>query len=382
MKIPCFISSPGNDIPLDAAQLDRPFLLAPDTPHPFLKLGDYFHAIQTFLLKNRRGDFLRVLNASCEKAVELAAFETMTIRSEKQGALYHVSSVDILLRDRRHRFAIITAMTEIGRNALHREFETLDSLTTNHPHSGLPEVYFRGDFRISRNDQEETLSLFVGEWLEGYHEWHLSRDDGGRECLCIWDQDQGYYAASEEVCFEIFRQASKILTLLYDPHTHCQIHPWHHAAGDFAVRSQNGKIHIRLTTARGYRPLMVEGQREPVHHLAALLYFFLDMTVRMRLDKWDGIGGPAWAEGEVVRSVVTGFLDGLDTLTETGCLNKDSVREFLRLLQSFTSKELKTVFGPLIELYRKEDPGDLAVIEKNLDRHVNELHSIIERLPG
>lgn len=382
MRIHCLISFPGNDITLDPEQLGRPLLLARDTPHSFLKLGDYFHAIKTFLLKNRRSDFLKILSARYGEEVELAAIEVMTIRSEKQGALYHVSSVQVGLHDRYRRFSVIAAMTGMGRSALHREFETLAALRENYPHSGLPEVYFRGDVRIFRNEKEATLSLFVGEWLEGYHEWHLSRDDRGRQCLCIWDQNQGYYAASEEMCFEIFRQASKILTLFYDPQTYCQIRPWHHAAGDFAVRSQNGVTRVRLTTARGYEPLIVDAGREPLHGLAALLFFFLDMTVRMRLDKWDGIGGAAWAKGEVVEAVVTGFLEGVNALTETGCLNKDSLRDFLRLLSSFTSKELKTVFGPLIALYQDEGPGDLAVIERNLDRHVDELHSVIERLPG
>ena len=45
--------------------------------------------------------------------------------------------------------------------------------------------------------------------------------------------------------------------------------------------------------------------------LQALLIFFLNLSIRMRLDRYDGVGDIVWADGLVVQSTLDGFFEGL-----------------------------------------------------------------------
>ena len=45
--------------------------------------------------------------------------------------------------------------------------------------------------------------------------------------------------------------------------------------------------------------------------LDALLVFFLNLTIRMRLDRQDGIGEIVWADDIAIKGTLQGFLEGL-----------------------------------------------------------------------
>jgi len=84
-----------------------------------------------------------------------------------------------------------------------------------------------------------------------------------------------------------------ILTLY--KYEHLPPHPsWHHAAG-ISCKEHWGVVDVRLTTARGYEPLVIFIEDQDINPVMALLYFFLDLTVRMRLDRWEGVGEIVWA---------------------------------------------------------------------------------------
>lgn len=373
-----FSSRDGDVLPA-REDLDQPLLLAPSAAHPFLKLKDYFQAARAFLLeKDHQQALLKaVRNQMNNHRVREGDIRNIVIRSEKQGALYHVASVEVDWAGISGKFSLVSAVSERGRDALDREWNALVLLNDRHPSCGLPGVHFRGDRPVFRDGQEETFSFLLEEWLEGCHEWHIFRDGAGTQRLCIWDQERGYYFGNEEVFFQLFRQAARTLTVLYDPETGCQVRPWHHAAGDFVIRSdQERKTCVRLTTARGYEPLLTLPGQGPENQQANLLYFFLDMALRMRLDRFDGVGEVAWIEGNILNAVMAGFLEGIEASAHEGRCNKTASQDFLRLLRAFSPEELLTAFQPLLEIYRHGAEDEFMIIAEHLSVHVEQLCSI------
>jgi hypothetical protein len=221
----------------------------------------------------------------------------------------------------------------------------------------------------------ETLAMLLAEWFEGYHEWHFSIDKKDKtKKIAIWDMKNGHRYASKTEAFEILKQASKILTLYYDTKSFNQIYPWHHAAGDFIVGTLDGKIDVKLTTARRYASIMDAFSDDNVNPAVAIVYFFLNLTVRMGLDKLDGVGKTIWAGNLSTDAATAGFFEAL-ILKETECrYDLGKVEDLLSLLQSFSEQELGGLFQSLLALYEEDDPEDLAKIEENLGTHINLLY--------
>jgi len=377
-------SSPDGDVLPGREDLERPLLLAPSTEHPFLKLKDYFQAARSFLLEDHRHALLKAVQDQMGSGrLQEEDIRNVIIRSEKQGALYHVASVEVEGAGVSSKFSLVAAVSEKSRDALGRECNTIILLNNRHPSCGLPGIHFRGDQIVSRDGKEGTFSFLLEEWLESYHEWHVSRDGTGNQRLCIWDQERGYYFANEDAFFQLFRQAARTLTLLYDPETGCQLRPWHHAAGDFVIRdNQEGKSHVRLAAARGYEPLLTLPGQAPENQPANLLYFFLDMALRMRLDRFDGVGEVAWIEGNILDAVMAGFLEGLEVSAHERRCDKTASRSFLGLLKSFSPAELLAAFEPLLDIYRHGAGDEFMIIAEHLSIHVQELCSISEEFPA
>ncbi len=379
MIILFLFSSPTGDISPSRRDLEKPLLISSSTAHPFLKLADYFQAAQAFLLDDHRDSFLDALRHRNKTCPQEKNIRKLIIRSEKQGALYHVASVEVEGGSVYRKFSLVAALTKKSRGALERECNTLAYLTKKRPSCGLPKIYFRGDRDIVRRSQKEILSFLLEEWLDGYHEWHISRDDAGKLHLCVWDQENGYYTADGETSFQLFRQAARALTLLYDPETSRQVGPWHHAAGDFVIGELEGEPHVRLTTARGYEPLLTFSGQGPGNNLPNLLFFFLDMGLRMRLDRLDGVGEVTWIEGNILSAVTEGFFEALKTMSRDGYFKETDARDFLDLLKSFSPAELITAFQPLLEIYEKGAREELSLTMEHLPGHVKELCSITEK---
>ena len=83
-----------------------------------------------------------------------------------------------------------------------------------------------------------------------------------------------------------------ILTGYFDTRSFAQIYPWHPAAGDFIARIAGDGVAVRLVAARQYGPLVGPPDLPPEE---ALLFFFLNLTLRLRVDRLDGVGEVAWA---------------------------------------------------------------------------------------
>jgi hypothetical protein len=379
----CYFSSPEGDILIHGQELDQPFRLSPSESHPLLTLGDYFKAIHHFFVKTACGPIPGPPGEAAGGRACLEDIRDMIIRSEKHGALYHLASVEIRLDHGRAKFAVMTAVSEQSRSWLNREFEILRGLESRLKLPYLPKVYFKGDLNWAARNGTTLLFMALTEWFEDYHEWHLTLDgEGQRQRICIWDQTRGYRIATPEEGFEIFRQAARILTLCYDPRSFSQIYPWHHAGGDFIVRTEGGNVDVRLTTVRNYEPFPAFMEEEEISPWIAMVFFFLNMTVRMRLDKLDGLGEVAWAEEPSVTAAVQGFFEALKIMEGEGRTGLGKVKEFLSLLKAFSEEEIRGLMTPLLDHYRHKDPRrDLAVIEKNMNSHIARLYLVIQKHP-
>ena len=65
------------------------------------------------------------------------------------------------------------------------------------------------------------------------------------------------------------------------------------------------------------------------------------------------------------------------TMETGGKYELGKVEDLLSLLQSFSEEELEGLFQSLLILYQKDDPEDLAVIQKNISGHINLLHQTL-----
>jgi hypothetical protein len=363
MRVKYLFSSPEGDVLLDDKTLNRAFLLAPFEAHPFLTLRDYFQCLQGFIL---------------DSPLSTEPVEEILIRSEKHGTLSHVASVEIVGPGIGKKFAVSTAFSEPRKKLLLHEYETMKYLNQHFSYAFLPKVYLASEALCSNPEGKETVVMSVSQWLEGYHEWHLTADQEGKQDILVWDMEQGNRRVSSEEGRCIFREASRILTLYYDPKTYRQIYPWHHAAGDFVVKGAGQDIQVKLTTARNYLSLISFPKRADTNRVTALVAFLLNMTVQMRLDRIGGVGEPLWAQEGFVSPCLEGFFGALQTMKAEGSLDLGEAPDLLTLLKRFSSEELQNIYSPLMESYREEKPEDFQVVQKNLNSHVATLWKALQ----
>lgn len=428
------VSSPLGDVPVDADRLDLPLECDP------LKTSyrSYFHAIEAFLKEDKYASILKATSEMLESDVNIQALNEIIVRTEKHGSLYHPASVELLLankiidntsnlsfpqprtryggvgnpsdsplekgekggcserfrtdpgqsRDKSRndrlktegrfindrlydsskiKFGLNVAVTDTGRDWLRKEFDVIQRINSKFGLPYLPAIY--------SFDDRGSAAFLLEEWFEGYHEFHLSSTEDGKYLIKLWEYGKGDRYLSPKQSFEIYRQASKILTLYYDINDFSQIFPWHHAAGDFIARIEDDEIDLRLTTARQYEPYMVFQDNDGLNPILALFFFFLNLTIKMRLDKLDGVGDTVWAEDFCIDATVKGFFEALrmkDNLSEGGA-------DFLDLLKSFGTEDLKAAYQSLIDAY--SGTADYPVIVANLDEHIAALQTTLRNFP-
>lgn len=384
MNIQYLFPSSQGDIPLEPAQLALPFKMTPTREHPSLTLKDYFLALERFILMEGGKRLIRLLEKELSRTIEADQIKGIRIRSEKHGVLYHIARIEIRVEigidDIFLPFAVIAAVSPDARTQLARETEVLRSLQNSFDFDYLPNVFYRGDVAQQTERGKVELSFLLGQWFEDYHEWHLTPDaERRRHRVCIWDQNNGHRFASNHETFEIFRQASRILTLYYDPRTYCQIYPWHHAAGDFVVRTRGEAIDIKLTTARQYTPAMTFLEDRKSTPLIVLVYFFLNLSIKMRLDKSEGLGKMIWAEDLALEACIRGFFQAIELMGLEGRNMLGPVGDLLDLLKSFNNEEIMRLCQPLLGFYRKEEPEGYPIIERHLEKHAHGLRQVIQR---
>ncbi len=353
-EIICLVASPGGDLPVTPETMN----VVLDGCDQGTTYGDYFAAIARMLARDDRA-VPRLLAGSLDRSTPP---DKMVIRAEKHGALYHPASLELVWDidtgdDFRPRFAVLTAISPRGREALHREALVLDSLGQSLSEAFLPRpLAFRDD---------EVVNFLVVPWFSGFHEFHVAVDGG----FSLWDHDQGIRRLDPEQAREVFFQAGRILTLCLVPATGACVHPWSHAAGDFIVRWDDNGVQVRLTTIREYGPLI-----ETDNPLSALLAFVLDFALRMRLDRVEGVGEWAWLDQKLMQAALCGFYAAVG---ERGA-NAGPLRGLAELLPSFSAEELWEGHEPLLGLFSR---AELEIILPRLEAHCRELVAAMRFAP-
>jgi hypothetical protein len=380
MKVQYLFSSSQGDRSVSEEELDAPLHISLSETHPALTLRDYFESIEDLFLKENT---LTQVARSSGAPLRRETISLLEIRCEKVGTLYHVASVTLQSTTKPIRFAVATAITDEAMRCMEKEVDHLRFLTESYRLSSLPKVFLFKKLTRPTPQGDFPLSHLVQEWFEDYHEWHLTRNKAGSaEGLLIWDQQRGYRLASPREFHEIFRQAAKILTLCYDIPTFRQVYPWHHGAGDFIVRTVNQDVDVKLTTVRGYDPMLFFEETEEADPWRAFILFFLNLTIKMRLDREDGVGELLWADEPCVRATVEGLADALPVMEAEGRLHLGKAEDILALMKLFTEGELRQLVDLLLEFYRRTERASYPVIRSRLESHVRQLYLVIQALPS
>jgi len=369
------LSDQHGDITLSAEDIEQPFLINPSEKHPFLTLADYYGALQKFITQ----DDGHALQSVLKEHDTFADISEIIIRSEKHGAFYHIASVEIVGPGENSKFAVTTALSESARTSLDEEYFILQQLAEINSEF-IPKNYGKESVKWETDSGSEEFLMVLGEWLDGYHEWHASDDpESGDRKIHLWDYTNGYRFLTDAESYELLRQVACILTFYYDQVSFCQIYPWHHGAGDFVAKAETaGAISVKLITARQYEPLVQFDQAEEADQLVATIHFLLNLTLRIRLDRLDGVGEPAWLDEFSVDAAVAGFFAGLAATKKNDRLAIWPVGEFLEIMQSFDSQEIFDMYESLLEIYVEEDQDDFRLIQKKLADHAAELHKILQ----
>lgn len=275
--------------------------------------------------------------------IALDRCEPVSIRLVKHGAYYHVCRVTFpVLEGNPIDLAVNAAVSPPGLSVIELDFNWMRALYGRSSNPILPKVH---DFSRVTSPQGRSWALFSSEWLSGFSEFHPSFDTrSNRLAIRVWEMGNTGPFLDETYERLLYRKIAGILTLLYDIRTASEVHPWHHAAGDFVLCQSGNDLQIRLITIRNYCPLLETQEASGLPSLwLRLLVFLCHLSIRNRLDRVDGIGQVCWSEEFVVEETIQGFWDALSIHPQKAMLsegNAEGFRDFLSTLDPGTVYEI------------------------------------------
>ena len=350
--------------------------------------GDYFLAACEFLskdnfliLKTGLKSFSALKPKSCEpfEPCNIDQIISINIFIDKHGAFYHPLKVEVTFKANQTRsFVLNGAVSQKGLALVKKEYNLLcrlnkDSINQADSRYYLPQV-FGFDF-IDTN--RSKVGFFLGQWFDNYKEFHITENNDIRQ-ISIWESDGRCEYIEVTDALDIYREIAGILTYYYNLETFDQILSWHHAAGDFIVNFKNNKIQVKLITIRAYSSLthLAKGKKNlKTYVMPSLLFFFLDLTIRVRIDKLNGTGKTVLIDKYVLNAIIEGFLLALD--------EKSAIYGYGDLKASFIEFFLQFDFEQIVELMENlidqcySDPAETTLIIDNLNSHCRILYSII-----
>jgi hypothetical protein len=373
--------SPANAVWQDPLPLARP--TSGKSAEISVSHGEYFDGVRSFFEQDGCQAFCRVLAQCHQQTVSPGDIHEIRIHLEKHGEFYHPARIETDVGGQKISFVLNVAVSDTGKKHINGEFDNIKRLNTEHSESFLPRVYTMGEVTSgSRN----KFCMFLGEWFMDYHEFHISRQTSANQRqVCVWDDRNGRYTLSHEQTLRLYRQAARIMTCYYNVATFEHIFPWHHAAGDFIIRLDQNSIDLKLITVRGYAPLFqdLNGQmpdtRNAEQILQAMLIFFLKLSIRMRLDRVDGVGELVWSDPGVVQSTVAGTFDGLAQKPADPILPDAVATCFQYYLSICTPEDLFDLSESIIQSYHPAAP-EIPLIKQHLAEHVQMLIQSINEI--
>ena len=345
--------------------------------------GEFFNALHTFFQNDGYEMVCRALTRHLQQKVNFQDLREIHICLMKHGEFYHPACIEVVAHHQRVFFVLNVAVSETGIGTIHREYQCLLKLNDEFPLSFLPEVFGLGEVV---SPEGRKIRMFLGQWFDGYNEFHVSKDPSDNQNkILVWDESRNPHYLSLEQSAALYRQAAKILTYYYNVESSEQIFPWHHGAGDFVVKIDEGDLDVKLISARGYKPLF-KNLSQPEYKgpdaeliLQALLIFFLNLSVRMRLDRYDGVGDIVWADGPAVQGTLDGFLDGLALKPSVTSMPDSLDKCFRYYISVYTEKSLFDLGQAAVKTFNPHSP-EYRTVMQHLGEHVAALSRAIERV--
>ena len=352
--------------------------------HIFINHGDYFLAVRDFLERDRYAVITQSVFQYLHRNIAPDEIEEIRIFLDKHGAFYHPAKIRIVLKDIQISFVLNVAVTDVGKQCAQREYRFLKKLNTDYPESFVPKVYAQGTV-FTKRDQIET-KVFLGEWFEGFNEFHISLDPEDKKYkIIVWDHEHGNFFLTTQQTIGVYRQAAKILTYYYNIETFEQIFSWHHGAGDFVLKCQEDDIEIKLVTVRQYRS-MFEQNIDHDHKmpdaemiLEAMLVFFLNMAIKMRIDRMDGVGEIVWSDEVALTGILNGFFEGLALKPFVSVLAEPLDHCFRKHLLSCSRTDFMDLNHAIVQTYPSQ-ALESQVIRQHLEKHIEGLYNSIKQL--
>jgi hypothetical protein len=375
-------AAPGGPVPFEPSLLDSRIPLENPAQSGPAQLGcryrTYLHCVYSFIAQNSS-----LLSAILTGNGLREPIQSMDIISEKHGSDYHPARIVLHGPDASCSLIVNVAMTDRGKQRLREDFRLLGFLREKYGTGLLPREYVMGEQVLHEGDDRESrMLLFLAEWFDGYHEFHLSAgvsDESPR--TIIWDMGRGYATLDDRESYEVYRKAAVLLTTLYDTETFEEVFPWHHASGDFVVSRPDGSIEVRLITVRQYAARPVFDNVSEDNRLTALLLFFANLSIRMRLDRLDGVGDLAWAGDHSVRATIHGFLDSMQEKVSAGNCYPELFAGFRDTLRALPVTELAGLFHAVCESYDPAAP-DTPLVKHHVVDHIFQVYQTIQDILG
>ena len=344
-----------------------------------LTYGEYFEAVAEFL-KGHQSDFIaQAAVRIIKRTLNPYEISRIHIHLEKHGAFYHPARIALSLSDRRISLVVNVAVSAAGKNIIRNEYRQLKRLANRVSPAKVPHVFGYGRVRI---DGQRYVQMFLGEWFEDFHEFHVSdRNDRGATGIRVWDPKRENLFLSRRQAQSVFEQAAMILTVYYDIQTFEQIHSWHHAAGDFVVCMHTDEPMVKLITVRRYEPLFnLSGEVDTLETtLNTLLIFLLNMSIRLRIDRMHGVGDVAWVNVDVVEGIIRGFFKGLVLQAEASRIPYVLIDAFKAFLLHLPEMDIRDIFKGIVYQLDPKNP-DQPVINRNLDLHVEAVLTVLRQM--
>ena len=332
-----------------------------------LSYGHYIRAVEAVLEKEAQGTgkgLVQVLFPDTPCKLISAHVEIL-----KHGHFYHPARMTLETDTGTVSLVINLAVTPEGGGCAEREFDLLGKLA--HRSTALPRVYTLDTVTVDGHH----VVLFFGEWFEAFHEFHQTKKDGNDRVVVWAGQDHIFLSRSQEE--SVYRQAAEILTRLYNPLSFELVQPWHHAAGDFVVNIQREDPLVRLITLRQYTPMVEVQEPEAEEILEGALYFLMLLTLRNRLDRYDGIGEVAWIGDHCVGASLDGFFKGVADLADVGPLDGPFGDWVARYLAMHTQEDILEIALAVVSSF---NPGasEMGVVAEEVTEHAASFYRAVE----
>lgn len=329
-------------------------------------IGDYFYAARSFV---SRGQVLERMMSVLGPEVGPPEGWDVSLNLEKHGAFYHPIKITVRTPGvpGKESFVLNGAVSIHGRELARRESRLLSLMEQMLPFPAAPRVYMAGE--VSR--PQGMAGFLLAQWLEGFHEFHVTEERDRRE-IGVWRPGKETLYLPLEKALLLYENIAEILTLAYDPESGGQVLFWHHGAGDFIVNPEEETLPVKMITVREYG-LMFDDAILAQGPMPGLLFFFLNLSLRMQMDRLDGIGATVFLGPEVLTATVKGFFKGL----RNGDKGGETAEAVWKFLGEFSADQIRMVLEQMTEAW-PPGPSERGLVAGKIAEFAGQIRGLLK----